>query len=145
MFEQENATGVVELFTADGGPGQKKWYSVRVGVTGTGTDGSAALKVNGSQQTGGLSVSVHDTIFNSGSCHMLLVTGDEVTLDLDGATADVVVGMSVDEDGLGNPSMLQRLRDEEDGEDEEAWEPKPLRNQAGALIGPNDEVPGPSK
>jgi hypothetical protein len=47
MKTVSGASGMVALFTADGGPGQQKWWSMRLRGTRSGADAVAVIKVNG--------------------------------------------------------------------------------------------------
>lgn len=97
MEKLDNQTGTVELFTEDGGPGQLRWWCLRARVTGTGTNGSAYLAVNGNSV---LAFTVTDGVNNDNSRHVLLETGDVVTFELGSATADLLVSGNVDEEDL---------------------------------------------
>lgn len=79
-----DATGQVPLFESEGGPGQKKWYNVRVAFQQSGVNvdvysaGNLAFTVasNGSARV-------------QGSADLLLVTGEDVYLYLGSGVADV--------------------------------------------------------
>jgi hypothetical protein len=95
--------GNTVVLAVDGGPNQRRWWNLRFHVTrmgGTG-DATVALKVNGEDcKVPDGEVEVKVTVAKpqeQTSVHLLLKTGDQVSLEVDGgATVDVLFGGNVD-------------------------------------------------
>lgn len=99
MITLDNVTGSQALYTADGGPGQKKWHCIRMyAELASGTAATATLKVNGADPTAqDLELVVTSGSPDQLSTHLLLTTGDAVSVLVTGQ-ANVVVGANVDTD-----------------------------------------------
>jgi hypothetical protein len=84
-----NASGVVSLLTVDGGPGQKKWWNLRLSTSRVGSaDAVAIIKINGKdvKSAGGAMLThvTEDEPLQTVSDHVRLMTGDVVTAQVFG-------------------------------------------------------------
>lgn len=98
MQNIDDAEGVEDLFTVDGGPDQKRWWNMRIHTHGTSPgSGQAVFNVNGNPTS--LAVGVGPGADNQGHDHFLLTTGDVLTVEMtNGCVGDLVVSASVDEE-----------------------------------------------
>ena len=97
-----NATGLVDIYTADGGPNQKRWHNLRIyaQLTGGTGDGMATVKVNGEDAIvpdGEFQVKVTpEAPKATNSYDLLLTTGDVVKIAVTGtATLDLLVSDNI--------------------------------------------------
>jgi hypothetical protein len=99
MKTVSGASGMVALFTADGGPGQQKWWSMRLRGTRSGADAVAVIKVNGKdvkRSSGPMLISVtEDEPVQMVSDDVLLTTGDCVKAQVFGSM-DLLFSANVD-------------------------------------------------
>lgn len=98
MINLYNVTGSQSLFTTDGGPGQQRWYNVRLFATRTASTPTVTIMVNNNPTPGdpvAVTVSAGSPTSET-SADLLLTTGDVVTAYVSGGAADVVFSCNVD-------------------------------------------------
>lgn len=98
MINLYNVIGSQSLFTTDGGPGQQRWYNIRLFATRVSSTPSIEILINNaSVPVTPLTVTVSSgTPTNETSTDLLLTTGDVVTAYVSGGAADIVVSANVD-------------------------------------------------